>query len=276
MTIHPAAGAAGGSEAGAARPFELHGKVASVTGAGSGIGRSVASLLARQGARVFVLDVDAEGSRAVVEQITASGGSATFVRCDVTSASEVAEAFAALDAAAGRLDIAVNNAGIAHIGNLLSTSEADLDRVYGVNVKGVYHCLRHAVPLLQRSGGGSIVNMSSIAALIGLEDRFAYSMSKGAVSAITLSVARDYLAHRIRCNAVCPARVHTPFVDGFLARNFPGREREVFDRLSRAQPIGRMGTPEEVAALVLYLCSDEAAFVTGCIYPLDGGSIALR
>jgi 2-keto-3-deoxy-L-fuconate dehydrogenase len=277
MTSPPAAGPAKeGAEAGVARPFELRGKVASVTGAGSGIGRSVASLLARQGARVFVLDVDADGSRAVVEQIAASGGSATFLRCDVSSASDVAEAFAALDATAGRLDIAVNNAGIAHIGNLLSTSEADLDRVYGVNVKGVYHCLRHAVPLLQRSGGGAIVNMSSIAALIGLEDRFAYSMSKGAVSAITLSVARDYLAHGIRCNAVCPARVHTPFVDGFLARNFPGREREVFERLSRAQPIGRMGTPDEVAALVLYLCSNEAAFVTGCTYPLDGGSIALR
>jgi NAD(P)-dependent dehydrogenase (short-subunit alcohol dehydrogenase family) len=265
--------AAGGS---GVRPFELRGKVAAVTGAGSGIGRSVATLLARQGARVFVLDVDADGARSVVEQIAASGGSATFLRCDVSSASEVAEAFAALDRAAGRLDIAINNAGIAHIGNLLSTSEADLDRIYAVNVKGVYHCLRHAVPLLQRSGGGAIVNMSSIAALIGLEDRFAYSLSKGAVSALTLSVARDYLAHGIRCNAVCPARVHTPFVDGFLARNFPGREREVFERLSRAQPIGRMGTPDEVAALVLYLCSDEAAFVTGCVYPLDGGSIALR
>ncbi|HTV23882.1 MAG TPA: glucose 1-dehydrogenase [Polyangiaceae bacterium] len=264
------------SNATATRPFELGGKVAAVTGAGSGIGRSVALVLARQGARVFVLDVDAEGGRSVVEQIGATGGAATFVRCDVTSASEVAEAFATLDRDAGRLDIAVNNAGVAHIGNLLNTSEAELDRIYAVNVKGVYHCLRHAVPLMQRSGGGAIVNLSSIAALIGLEDRFAYSMSKGAVSAITLSVARDYLSHGIRCNAVCPARVHTPFVDGFLARNFPGREREVFERLSRAQPIGRMGSPEEIAALVLYLCSDEAAFVTGSIYPIDGGSFTLR
>jgi len=264
------------ADADAARPFELRGKVAAVTGGGSGIGRSVALLLARQGARVFVLDVDAGGAHGVVAQITASGGSAAFLRCDVTSAGEVAEAFAALDRAAGRLDIAINNAGIAHIGNLLSTSESDLDRIYAVNVKGVYHSLRQAVPLLLRSGGGAIVNMSSIAALIGLEDRFAYSMSKGAVSAITLSVARDYLTHGIRCNAVCPARVHTPFVDGFITRNFPGREREVFERLSRAQPIGRMGTPEEIAALVLYLCSDEAAFVTGCVYPIDGGSFTLR
>ena len=257
-------------------PFELRGKVASVTGGSSGIGRSVAQLLARQGAQVFVLDIDADGATGVVGQIIASGGRATFLHCDVASPIEVEQAFAALDREAGRLDIAVNNAGIAHIGNLLSTNEAELDRVYAVNVKGVYHCLRREVPLLSRSGGGAIVNLSSIAALIGLEERFAYSMSKGAVSAITLSVARDYLAHGIRCNAVCPARVHTPFVDGFLARSFPGRERDIFERLSRAQPIGRMGTPEEIAALVLYLCSDEAAFVTGCIYPIDGGSLSLR
>jgi NAD(P)-dependent dehydrogenase (short-subunit alcohol dehydrogenase family) len=147
--------------------------------------------------------------------------------------------------------------------------------VYAVNVKGVFNCMQSAVNVM-KGRGGAILNIASVASTVGIPDRFAYSMSKGAVSAITLSVARDYLAHGIRCNAVCPARVHTPFVDGFLARNFPGREGEVFERLSRAQPIGRMGTPEEVAALVLYLCSSEAAFVTGCIYPLDGGSIALR
>lgn len=276
MTTPPTAPVTGAIRDSAARLFDLRGKVAGVTGAGSGIGRSVAGFLAARGARVFVLDRDVDGGQAVADQIAANGGAASFLRCDVTSSSDVAEAFAAIEREACRLDIAVNNAGIAHIGNLLSTSEADLDRMYAVNVKGVYHCLRHAVPLMQRSGGGAIVNMSSIAALIGLEDRFAYSMSKGAVSAMTLSVARDYLAHGIRCNAVCPARVHTPFVDNFLARNFPGREREMFDRLSRSQPIGRMGTPDEVAALVLYLCSDEAAFVTGCVYPLDGGSIALR
>jgi len=236
----------------------------------------VALLLARQGAHVAVFDRDAAGAERVLGQVRARGGRALFLACDVASPGEVSASFQALDRELGRLDILVNNAGIAHIGNVEATSESDLDRVYAVNVKGAYHCLREAIPLLRRSGGGAIVNLSSIAALVGLEDRFAYSMSKGALTAMTLSVARDYLAQHIRCNCVCPARVHTPFVDGFLARNFAGREQEVFERLSRAQPIGRMGKPEEVAALVLYLCSDEAAFITGAVYPIDGGTIHLR
>jgi len=258
-------------------PFQLSGKVAVVTGGASGIGESVARLLARQGAHVCLLERDAERAERVVEEIMrGGGGGASFTKCDVASASEVAQAFAALDRDQGRLDILINNAGIAHIGNVEATSESDFDRIYAVNVKGAYHCLREAIPLLRRAGGGAIVNLSSIAALVGLEDRFAYSTSKGALTAMTLSVARDYVSHGIRCNCVCPARVHTPFVDGFLARNFAGREAEVFERLSRAQPVGRMGKPEEVAALVLYLCSDEAAFITGGIYPIDGGVMTLR
>jgi NAD(P)-dependent dehydrogenase (short-subunit alcohol dehydrogenase family) len=259
-----------------ASPFQLSGKVAVVTGGASGIGESVARLLARQGAHVCVLDREAERAQRVAAEIGAAGGRASFSRCDVASASEVAQSFAQLARDAGRLDILINNAGIAQIGNVETTSESDFDRVYSVNVKGVYHCLREAIPLLRRSGGGAIVNLSSIAALVGLEERFAYSMSKGALTAMTLSVARDYVSHGIRCNCVCPARVHTPFVDGFLARHFAGREAEVFERLSRAQPLGRMGRPEEVAALVLYLCSDEAAFITGGIYPIDGGVLTLR
>lgn len=257
-------------------PFQLSGKVAVVTGGASGIGESVARLLARQGAQVRVLDRDAERAERVVAEIGSAGGHAAFLHCDVASAGEVTECFAALARDPGRLDILINNAGVAHIGNVETTSESDFDRIYAVNVKGAYHCLREAIPLLRRSGGGAIVNLSSIAALVGLEDRFAYSMSKGALTAMTLSVARDYVSHGIRCNCVCPARVHTPFVDGFLARNFAGREAEVFERLSRAQPIGRMGKPDEVAALVLYLCSDEAAFITGSIYPIDGGVLSLR
>ena len=257
-------------------PFQLSGKVAVVTGGASGIGESVARLLARQGAHVWLLERDAERAQRVVEEIIGAGGRASFTKCDVASASDVAQAFAALDRDQGRLDILINNAGIAHIGNVEATSESDFDRIYAVNVKGAYHCLREAIPLLRRAGGGAIVNLSSIAALVGLEDRFAYSTSKGALTAMTLSVARDYVSHGIRCNCVCPARVHTPFVDGFLARNFAGREAEVFERLSRAQPVGRMGKPEEVAALVLYLCSDEAAFITGGIYPIDGGVMTLR
>jgi 2-keto-3-deoxy-L-fuconate dehydrogenase len=257
-------------------PFGLAGKIAAVTGGASGIGKSVAELLARQGARVFVLDLDRGAPDGVVEAIAREGGSATYLHTDVSSGSDVKQAFAVIEESAGRLDILVNNAGIAHVGGLEATSEADLDRVYSVNVKGVYHCLREGVPLMRRSGGGAIVNMASIASLVGLKDRFAYSMSKGAVLAMTLSVARDHLSDGIRCNCVCPARVHTPFVDGFLSRNYPGREQEMFEQLSRAQPIGRMGKADEVAALVLYLCSDEAAFVTGSTYPIDGGTVSLR
>jgi NAD(P)-dependent dehydrogenase (short-subunit alcohol dehydrogenase family) len=223
---------------------------------------------------VFVLDVDAAGGARTVAEIRGAAGHADFIACDVGSAEAVARAFAAIAGAVQQLDILVNNAGIAHIGNLESTSEADFDRVLSVNVKGVFHCSRAAVPLMRT--GGAIVNLSSIAALVGLKDRFAYSMTKGAVQAMTLSVARDYLERNIRCNAVCPARVHTPFVDGFLGRNYPGHEREMFEQLSRAQPLGRMGTPDEVAALVLYLCSNEAAFITGCTYPIDGGVLSAR
>jgi NAD(P)-dependent dehydrogenase (short-subunit alcohol dehydrogenase family) len=257
-------------------PFQLSGKVAIVTGGASGIGESVARLLARQGAHVCLLDRDAERAERVVAEMRSAGSGASFTKCDVASASDVAQAFASLDREQGRLDLLINNAGIAHIGNLETTSESDFDRVYAVNVKGAYHCLREALPRLRRAGGGAIVNLSSIAALVGLEDRFAYSTSKGALTAMTLSVARDYVAQGIRCNCVCPARVHTPFVDGFLSRNFAGREAEVFERLARAQPMGRMGKPDEIAALVLYLCSDEAAFITGGIYPIDGGVMSLR
>jgi 2-keto-3-deoxy-L-fuconate dehydrogenase len=255
--------------------FDLSGKVAVITGAGSGIGQAIAELFARQGARTYVLDVDVDGGSRVAANIARSGGSGTFLRCDVSSAPDVTKSFDALFEQAGRLDILVNNAGVAHIGSVETTTEADLDRVYSINVKGVYHCLRAGIDKLKQSGGGAIVNMASIASFVGLADRFAYSMSKGAVLSMTLSVAADYLKHSIRCNCICPARVHTPFVDGFLARNYPGREREMFDKLSQAQPIGRMGKPEEVAALALYLCSDEAAFATGGVYPLDGGATSI-
>jgi 2-keto-3-deoxy-L-fuconate dehydrogenase len=255
--------------------FDLTGKVAAVTGAGSGIGQAVAELFARQGARVYVLDVDVEGGSRVAENVARAGGSGMFLRCDVSSASDVEQSFDQLVRQAGRLDILVNNAGVAHIGNVETTTEADFDRVYSINVKGVYHCLRAGVEKLKQSGGGAIVNMASIASVVGLADRFAYSMSKGAVLTMTLSVAADYVKHSIRCNCICPARVHTPFVDGFLSRNYPGREREMFEKLSRAQPIGRMGKPEEVAALALYLCSDEAAFATGGVYPIDGGATSI-
>ncbi len=175
-----------------------------------------------------------------------------------------------------RIDVLVNSAGVSHIGKVHTTSEADMDRLYNVNIKGVYNCLFAAIPLMQQHGGGVIINICSIAALVGLQDRFAYSMTKGAVYSMTMSVARDYLADNIRCNSVSPARVHTPFVDGFIAKNYPGKEKEMFEKLSKSQPIGRMAKPEEIAALVLYLSSDEASFITGTDYPIDGGFLKLN
>jgi 2-keto-3-deoxy-L-fuconate dehydrogenase len=252
--------------------FGLTGKRAVVTGGGSGIGRAVALLLARQGAQVTIVDINEDHAHAVVAEIETSGGKAMAGEADVSNQEEVAGLFAGLSG----LDILVNSAGVSHIGTAESTSEADFDRLYHVNVKGVYNCLHAAIPLLKKSGGGVILNMCSIAATVGIPDRFAYSMTKGAVYAMTLSVAKDYLKDKIRCNCISPARVHTPFVDGFLQKNYPGREQEMFEKLSKTQPIGRMAKPEEVAGLVLYLASDEASFITGCDYPIDGGFTKLN
>lgn len=251
--------------------FRLDNKIAVVTGGGSGIGKAVAKVLAKQGAIVHVLDVTNAHFENIIAEINSEGGKAFGHACDVSNQSLVKEVFDAV----GPLDILVNNAGIAHVGNVGNTSEEDFDRVYNVNVKGVYNCLQSGVSKMEKKGG-VIINMSSIAAQVGLTDRFAYSMSKGAVYAMTLSVARDYLQAGIRCNCISPARVHTPFVDGFISKNYPGKEEEMFKKLSASQPIGRMGTVEEIAALILYLSSDEAAFITGCDYPVDGGFIHLN
>jgi 2-keto-3-deoxy-L-fuconate dehydrogenase len=250
--------------------FRLDGKAAIVTGAGSGIGLAIASTFAQNGARVVALDRDLKAANAAVAKIRAASGNASAIECDVALADSVDAAFARIDA----VDILVNNAGIAHIGTVENTSEEDLDRIYAVNVKGIFLCSRAAVRRMLASGGGVILNLASIASLIGLTDRFAYSMSKGAVLTMTRSIAVDYVKRGIRCNCICPARVHTPFVDGYLRNTYPGREAEMFKQLSEYQPLGRMGTPEEVAALALYLCSDEASFITGQAYPIDGGVLA--
>jgi 2-keto-3-deoxy-L-fuconate dehydrogenase len=252
--------------------FELNDKKAVVTGGGSGIGRAIATLFAERGAIVHVVDLNEAASAGVVEEIRALGGQAVGHACDVSRQADVK----ALMERIGPIDVLVNNAGIAHIGKADDTSEEDFDRVMSVNVKGVYNCLHAAIPQLRANGGGVIVNMASVAAWVGIKERFAYSTAKGAVMAMTLSVAKDYLQDGIRCNSISPGRVHTPFVDGFLARNYPGREAEMFAQLSKTQPIGRMATPAEVAALALYLCSNEAAFITGTDYPIDGGFITLN
>ena len=243
-----------------------------VTGAGSGIGRAIALRLAASGAHVHVLELRADAGEETAQLIRENGGTATVIAADVANTESMSEAFAALE----RLDILVNNAGIAHIGNVLETSPEDLDRLYQVNVRGVYHCLHFGVRKMLDNGGGSIVNLASIASKVGIADRFAYSMTKGAVLTMTLSVARDFVDKGIRCNCICPARVHTPFVDGFIAKTYPGRVDEMFAKLSASQPIGRMGTPDEVAALTAFLCSTDASFITGSAYDLDGGFTLLR
>jgi 2-keto-3-deoxy-L-fuconate dehydrogenase len=250
--------------------FDLHHKVAVVTGAGSGIGAAIATLFARQGARVVVLDRN-DSAETMAAAIRTAGGDAIGVRCDVSSPVDVERTFAALDESAGRIDILVNNAGIAHVGTVETTSADDLDRLYAVNVRGVFLCSQAAIAAMLRQGHGVILNMASIASLVGVPERFAYSMTKGAVLTMTMSIAIDYVKRGIRCNCICPARVQTPFVDGYLRSHYPGREEEMRRALEAYQPIGRMCTPEEVASLALYLCSDEAAFVTGQAYPIDGG-----
>jgi NAD(P)-dependent dehydrogenase (short-subunit alcohol dehydrogenase family) len=250
----------------------LDGKYALITGAGSGIGRAMAERFAAEGAHVFLLEINAEAAAEAAQAIHAEGGECEILTADVSDTEAMRAEFETVP----RLDILVNNAGIAHVGNALNTEPDDLDRLYAVNVRGVYHGLHFGLPMLISAGGGAVLNICSVAAKIGISDRFAYSMTKGAVLSMTLSVARDFVDKSIRCNCICPGRVHTPFVDGFLEKNYPGQESEMFAKLAAWQPIGRMGRPDEIAALAAFLCSDEAAFITGAAYDMDGGVTSLR
>lgn len=251
---------------------KLKGKIAIVTGGGSGIGEAISKLFAQEGASVHIMDLNEEQGRQVVDKIVKEGGEAQLHVCSVSNQADVMK----ITADIGKIDILVNNAGIAHIGNLENCSERDFNHLFEVNVKGAYNMLYAVVPQMKNQGGGVILNLASIAALVGIPDRFAYSMTKGAVHAMSLSVARDYMKDNIRCNSISPARVHTPFVDGFIAKNYPGKEEEIFAKLSSSQPIGRMAKPEEIAKLALFLCSDDAEFITGNDYPIDGGFIKLN
>jgi len=255
--------------------FSLKNKTALVTGGGSGIGKAISMTFAQQGAKVHILDFNLEGAEETILEIEKLGGTGKAHQCDVSKQKNVTDVISSISKEES-ISILVNNAGIAHVGNVEAVEEDDLDLLYNVNIKGVYNCIKASIPSLKENGGGVILNLASIGSTVGLNDRFAYSMSKGAVLTMTYSIAKDYINDGIRCNCIAPGRVHTPFVDGFISKNYPGQEEEMFEKLSKTQPIGRMGSTQEIADLVLFLCSDEAGFITGSNYPIDGGFVTLN
>ena len=249
--------------------MDLKNKTAIITGGSSGIGEAIATKFMSEGAQVKILDVN-EPDVSMNDQ-----GKMEFFPCDVSDSRHVSVLINTISMESS-IDILVNNAGISHIGNIEETTDEDFQKLFDINVKGVANCSKACIAIMKKNRGGVILNMASIGASVGLKDRFAYSMSKGAVLAMTYSIAKDYLEHHIRCNSISPARIHTPFVDGFLKKNYPGKEKEQFKILEKTQPIGRMGKPEEVADLACFLCSDKAAFITGTDYPIDGGFLKLN
>jgi 2-keto-3-deoxy-L-fuconate dehydrogenase len=256
--------------------FRLDGKTALITGAGSGIGREIAILFAKQGAVVAVADINMDGANSVVDEITNAGGEAQAITLDVASQASANAAVAEIATRHGRLDILVNNAGIGHVGNVVETCEEDFDRLISVNIKGVYNCTKAAVMqmLAQDPKGGSIVNLASIAGIVAVNRRFAYSATKGAVHSMTQSTAMDYVDQGIRCNSISPGTVESPFVESYLQRFHAGEIEETRKQLHARQPMGRMGRPDEIAPLALYLVSDEASYVTGANMIIDGGLTA--
>ena len=255
--------------------FSLQNKTALITGGGSGIGEAIAQTFANQDAKVFIIDQNLDAANKTAEKINKKGLSAKAYKCDVSNNKNVSNVINEISKTS-TIDILINNAGIAHVGNIEACEEKDLDHLYEVNIKGVYNCTRAIIPFMVKNKNGCIINLTSIASSVGIKDRFAYSMSKGAVLTMTYSIASDYINDNIRCNCISPARVHTPFVDGFIRKNYPGQEKQMFENLSKTQPIGRMGTPQEIADLALYLSSDEASFITGSNFPIDGGFVKLN
>jgi NAD(P)-dependent dehydrogenase (short-subunit alcohol dehydrogenase family) len=249
------------------------GKTILITGGASGIGLAMVKKFASEGSHVFFIDTNHQEGTKVQLEAHEKGQPVTFLEGSIT---DVAQLEKLVHLIPGKLDVLINNAGISHIGKVENTSEEDFDRVFQVNVKGMFNCIKACLPKLKENGGGSILNMCSVAATIGIPDRFAYSMTKGAALSMTLSVARDYVTDGIRCNCLSPGRVHTPFVDGFLAKNYPGQEQEMFAKLAATQPLGRMGTPEEIAELAYFISSDAGSFITGANFNIDGGFMGLK
>lgn len=249
----------------------LEGKVTVITGGGSGIGEAICKKFTASGANVIIIDTnEIEGERVAQE------ANAYYLNCDISDPKSVQETFKRIESIHGFTEILINNAGIAHIGKITETSPEDFDKIMSVNVRGSYLCIKASIAAMIKNKKGCILNMASVASNLGIPDRFAYSTSKGAVYTMTLSVARDFVDQGIRCNCICPARVHTPFVDNYLKENYPGNEEEMFKKLEATQPIGRMAKPEEIASLAAYICSDEASFVTGSAFDIDGGFTLLK
>ena len=239
--------------------YNLKDKNIIITGGSSGIGESIIDLLLKNKANVVNIDVnDNLKTKTIITDITNNQ--------DVTKI---------LNSIPKKIDILINNAGIGLVGNIENTDEKDFDKIFEVNVKGLFNITKVIIPRMKQNGG-SIINMASTAAIVGLDDRFAYSASKGAVMSMTNSIAKDYLSYGIRCNSISPGRVHTPFVDSYLEKFYPNNKEEMFEKLSKTQPLGRMAKPSEVASLVLYLCTDEASFITGSDFQIDGGFVKLN
>ena len=255
---------------------KLQNKISVITGAGSGIGKSIAQMFANEKSKVYLFDIIEDSGIETEDEIIKNGGKAKFIYCDVSNEESIKNAVRNVLEQEKKIDILVNNAAISHVGNIEQTSSSDMDRLYNVNVKSVFFVTKETIGSMVSVGGGVILNLASIVSKVGIDERIAYSMSKGAVLSMTMSVAKDYIGKNIRCNCICPARVHTPFVDDYLKKNYAGREEEVFQQLSNFQPIGRMATPDEVAKLALFLCSDDSQFITATAYDIDGGVMNLR
>ena len=252
---------------------DLQHKTVVITGGASGIGEALVRTFAQAGARVYLIDTNSNQAEQVVESIGSE--KVKFLHCDISKHEDFHKLATKIEGE-HPVDILINNAGIAHVGSLEKTDVDDLNRLYEVNIKGVYNGMHAFILHMKERKKGVILNMASIASSVGISDRFAYSMTKGAVLTMTYSVAKDYVEHGIRCNSISPARVHTPFVDGFIRENYPEKQEQMFAQLSKTQPIGRMASPEEIAKFALFLCSDDAAFITGTDYPIDGGFIKLN